>query len=1260
MPTLPSELRNKLDNVVVEARDVAEAGARAALEALAVHHHELYRHQTPEQRKLRVRLRAHARQLGDSKREKSDDQGTDHQIDHLVHECAYEHWHRMLFSRFLAENSLLIEPSMGVPMSLSEAEELAKEAKVDLWTYASRCAQQMLPQIFRPDDPVLQVGLATEHRVKLERLLAGLAATTFKADDALGWVYQFWQSKKKGQVNDSGEKITGDTLPAVTQLFTEHYMVLFLLHNTIGAWHAGKVLAANPKLAETAASEDALRQAVALKTAGGYSFDYLRFVRGVDGKGGPWRPAAGTFEAWPKTAAQLKTLDPCCGSGHFLVAKFELLVRLRMGEENLSVEDAIDAVLRDNIHGLELDARCTQIAAFNLAMAAWKLAGHRKLPPMHIACTGIAPQATLEQWLKLAEPAIARAPLRDRDPLRLAIRGLHGLFNDAPTLGSLIDPSLTSMVGAAAWEDVEPYLASAIKAEADDEEHERAVAAADIATAATLLAGEYTLVITNVPYLGRGKQDAILQAWAEQHQPDAKADLATMFISRAMDWLSKGGTLSVVGPQNWLFLTTYKHLRARLLKDHAWNSVARLGPGAFETIGGHVVNVALVTLTRGEPTADHAMAGLDASPGKTPAEKAALLRGDGGEAGTGGTASADLRQLPQAGQRKNPDAAIALSLASAATLLEAFADCYQGSGLADITQFRQVFWERPEVSGDWVVHVSSPIAGGHYSGMHYATFWANGAGDMANSRLVTIRGRQAWGRTGVALASFGTLAGGVYLGTLYDNSASTVVPKDASNFAAVWCFCTSPDYKVAVRRINQKFNVTNSTLVKVPFDLAHWQQVAAEKYPDGLPEPESDDPTQWLFHGWPAASENPLQVAVARLAGYRWPAEVESGAAENAFGSAEHSSGSAEHSLRSEEHSLRSNEHSFVTEEHSLRSAEHSLESNEHSSAPEEHSFGAAERSNAAGAGRNGRADDEEPSPQPFHPAISAATGVPGEGVRAMRLSARARELVRRCEELLAYADDDGIICIPSVRGEEPAADRLLTLLSACGIKPDRDLDEWLRNDFFKEHCELFHQRPFIWHIWDGRKRDGFHALVNYHKLADGKKGKKLLESLTYSYLGEWINRQKDGVKRGEDGAEDRLAAAMELQKRLVAILEGEPPFDLFARWKPLSEQPIGWEPDINDGVRINIRPFLASDLPNGRAGAGVLRWKPNIPGKWDKDRGKEPNRKKSDFPWFWAWDQKTANFMGGSEFDGKRWNDCHYKNETKQMARDAAKMEGK
>jgi hypothetical protein len=116
---------------------------------------------------------------------------------------------------------------------------------------------------------------------------------------------------------------------------------------------------------------------------------------------------------------------------------------------------------------------------------------------------------------------------------------------------------------------------------------------------------------------------------------------------------------------------------------------------------------------------------------------------------------------------------------------------------------------------------------------------------------------------------------------------------------------------------------------------------------------------------------------------------------------------------------------------------------------------------------------------------------------------------------------------------------------------------------------------------------------VNYHRL-----DRKTLEKLTYTYLGQdWVERQRAGVRDDVSGAETRLAAALVLQRKLEAILEGESPFDIYVRWKKLHEQPVGWEPDLNDGVRLNIRPFVE---------AGVLRTPFNI--HWKKDRGKNPD----------------------------------------------------
>ena len=1195
MASLPSELRRQLGNAVKSARREAEKGALKSLRALAVDRHEPFGSMGVEERALRNRLRARGRQVGDV-RDRT--KGTQ-QIDRLAHEVAYEYWHRMLFGQFLAENDLLIEPDSGVAITMAECADLAQEIGEDPHAMAARFAQSALPQIFRTGDPVLDVTLTPETRQALERLIDGLPRAVFTADDSLGWTYQHWQMEKKDAVNEAGNAIGADDLPAVTQLFTERYMVLFLYHNTVGAWYAGKVLAENPEIADTARSEEDLRQTVRLRSHGGYDFEYLRFVRerkegDEDAPTGPWHPAAGIFEGWPKTAKELKVLDPCCGSGHFLVEGFELLVRLRMDEEKLDLEDAIRSVLATNLHGLELDPRCTQIAAFHLAMAAWKLAGKPiDLPALHIACSGLAVGSNKIDWVNLAG---------DGHRLRNGMERLYDLFVQAPELGSLIDPKeLKGNFLLANFEELQPLLEQVLTRESGDVENtERAVAAQGMARAAELLSDEYALVITNVPYLGRGKQGNLLKKFADAHYGEAKADLATIFVDRMLRWLSGNGTVAAVTPQNWLFLTSYRKLREKLLKAETWHLLARLGEGGFDSPAAAGAFVALLTLSRGNParhlgglfseiTTAGTMYGLDVSESRTASEKAAQLR------------EAEVKGVEQARQSENPDFRITFSMQEIGALLNDVAECYQGIVTGDIERFARKLWEVILQDAKWVPSRRSNNSESLFGDVSEVLLWESGAGSLhsyakaARDQLHDMHesGNRAWGRHGVAIKRMRGLRAAPYYGEHFDNNVAVISPKEESHLAAIWCFCSSPEYSEAVRHIDQTLKVTNATLVKAPFDLDRWTVVARGRCPNGFPRPYSDDPTQWIFHGHPCGSvvwdelekrtahgplrtdDTVLQVAVTRLLGYRWPAELDAG----------------------------------------------------------------------------------------------------------VELADEQREWVRHCETLHAFADKDGIVCIPPVRREPPARERLLQLLvSAFGDAWNNgvltkllaeagspSLDGWLRNRFFAQHCKLFHHRPFVWHIWDGNK-NGFQCLVNAHKLTgpDGE-GRRTLETITYSYLGGWINRQREDQKEGKEGSDGRLAAALELQDQLEKILAGEPPYDLFIRWKPLYEQPLGWNPDINDGVRLNIRPFMKAERRKGdkKGGVGILRWKPNI--KWAKDRGKEPIslRPKANFPWFWnssgdgTMDKRT-DFTGGSAFDGNRWNDLHYTNERKKTAREQKDSRGR
>jgi hypothetical protein len=1055
MRALPTDLRRQLESAVLAGRRAAETGVRAAFSALGVQEREKPAHLSDPQARLRRGLRAKQRQLGGD-------------YDVLVWDAAYEQWHRLLFARFLAENALLRHPEFGAPVTLSECEDLAGElGEPDGWSVAARFAAEILPGIFRLDDPCVQLRLAPEHRIALERIVAGLPALVFAADDSLGWVYQYWQSERKDQVNASEVKIGGADLGPVTQLFTENYMVRFLLENSLGAWWAAR----HPD------------------SPLGRQFDYLRF----DDDG---QPAAGRFEGWPDRVAEVTVMDPCCGSGHFLVEAFGMLWSMRAEEEGLDPVAAQDAVLRDNLFGLELDPRCVQIAMFAVALTAWKQGGGwRELPTPNIACSGIPAKAPLHEWTALAD---------GDERLKRAIERLHTLFKDADTLGSLIDPQDATEIANGrrvqrsfddiAFSEVAGLLVKAASRESDDPTTAVLGANAEgIARAATLLSRKCTLVATNVPYLGRRHQAQTLMDIGDSQFPSAKADLATMFLIRCLRFLTPAGALAVVTPHNWLSLQSYRAFREEWLTTVTWSYIARLGAGAFSEISGHVVNVVLFGASRVRPDEESQTIGLDVSAAPSPPMKAQALR-------KGGLLS--TTQLQQLG---NPDAIPLFGADFSGAKLSDYAAVYKGLTTGDDPRFRRAFWELAD-DAKHVLFQSAPRHGDVYTGRSDVLLLRELMRDPPGG--FRMQPSEPLGKVGVAVAQSGTFPAAIYSGSYFDQSVAALVPKSPSDYMAVLAFCGSREYEELVRRLDRKIIVTAGTLVKVPFDAPRWRTIAAAQFPEGTPEPSSQYPTEWLFSGRPSAATEPLQAGVGRLVGFVWPKQ-----------------------------------------------------------------------------------DDDD-----------------GLG---------------------SYSDSDGIVCLPPVAGEQPAANRLQVLLArsygerwSSGLlrqlleqtgSKRKDLAEWLRDDFFGQHCGVFTHRPFVWHIWDGRK-DGFSALVNYQRL-----DRAGLEKLTYTYLGDWIERQRADAADEVAGADLRLAAAQELKSKLEAILLGEPPYDIYVRWKPLHEQPIGWEPDLDDGVRLNIRPFVT---------AGVLRSRVNV--NWNKDRGRNAD---------------------GSE----RLNDLHFTIAEKQQARQKA-----
>ncbi|MGY1728079.1 hypothetical protein ACI79J_14005 [Geodermatophilus sp. SYSU D01062] len=1025
--------RRHLDGAVQRARIAAEQAAADALRALAVAEPSRPAYLNDDDNSVRLALREKARQLGDVTARSGAD------LTNLMREVAYEQWHRLLFARFLEVNGLLRHPEFrDTSLTLDDCADLADDmGEPDGWSVAARFAAEILPGVFRLDDPAVQVRFATEHRLELEKILLSLPSELFETEDALGWVYQFWQTAEKKRVNDSGVKIGGADLSPVTQLFTENYMVRFLLENSLGAWWATRH-PDSPLLDE---------------------WDYLR--RLDDGT-----PAAGTFDEWPTTAAEVTVMDPCCGSGHFLVAMFGMLWRMRAEEEGLSPAEAQDAVLRENLHGLELDPRCTQIATFNVALEAWKQGGFRDLPAPQIACSGVPVRGTRSDW-----EALAGAD----NELRKVMRRLHSLFRDADTLGSLIDPRPNGkgdrLFGAdlsvgTEWQQVRDLLRQAIRAERQDD----AVlghAVDDVVGAAGLMGQRYTLVATNVPYLGSQLQSETLRTHILTEFPNSGGELGAAFVLRwAANSAAAVHTCAVIpGPLG--FLRSFQDFRKDLIEQASVKVYCTLGSRAFREISGEVVQPALLGV--GMPTsggvATAALSITTVNEGSIE-DKARLLR------------EGPFALIDPESWRANKGIAFSSVAQSVTTRLSSVSTGAEGLSTGDNGRFIRRFWEIEFDGERWVGIQGAPIATAPFAGLEFVVRWDGGSGPLVESDGARIQGMNHLEQRGVLIGRMSAFRCAIYLGGLFDKSCVIAVPNRQEDLPAIWKFAESGELERAVRAIDTKVGASTAAVLGAPFDLEHWRTVAASQ---PIPTAHVEDPTQWLFAGRPEGSTAPLQVALARLLGYAWP--------------------------------------------------------------------------------------DQKPD--------ELDQFVDRDGIAALQSLPGEPDLATRLRELLAAA-----------YGDEWSSAVERTLVTDAGGKNAR-LEDWLRDTFFAQHVKVFNNRPFLWHIWDGRK-DGFSAIVNYHRLDH-----KALEKLTFTSLGAWIERQRHETAAGRAGADARLAAAEALQEKLKLILDGAPPYDIYVRWKALHEQPIGWNPDLDDGVRLNIRPFVT---------AGVLRSKVN--GPRDKDRG--------------------------------------------------------
>src|SRR5690606_14682956 len=149
---------------------------------------------------------------------------------------------------------------------------------------------------------------------------------------------------------------------------------------------------------------------------------------------------------------------------------------------------------------------------------------------------------------------------------------------------------------------------------------------------------------------------------------------------------------------------------------------------------------------------------------------------------------------------------------------------------------------------------------GLYLGREHIIYWESGNGTLAQSEQARLTGYKAWGKEGVFVARSRSLRTTLSTGEMHAQNGAVLLLDHPQDLPAIWAFCRSPEFYDAVRAFDKKIIVASGSFLHARFDYAHWSQVASES--GALPAPESNLPTQWIFHGRPEASTDPLQVVV--------------------------------------------------------------------------------------------------------------------------------------------------------------------------------------------------------------------------------------------------------------------------------------------------------------------------------------------------------------------------------------------------------------
>ena len=407
--------------------------------------------------------------------------------------------------------------------------------------------------------------------------------------EIIGWLYQFYISERKDEVIGAKSKVAAQDIPAATQLFTPHWIVRYMVENSLGRlW-----LESHP--------ESGLRSKMPY------------YLESPAEQPPPNPPILGDFRAdlqsppdlgdlggkLPLQPQDLTVCDPACGSGHILVYAFDLLFEIYR-EQGYLERDIPGLILTHNLFGLDIDERAVQLASFAVLMKARsKNSRILRKPPMlnlvtvrstrHLAsqlaasqlatiAPSVSPTALVNHQLVLGEVRSMQLPIgpQQANESRLGelLGGLLTAFEDADHLGSLITPPV--------------FDAAVLYAEVEAMEQTAPVfvelfaALRHVVKQAELLQKQYWVVVANPPYMGNKSLNSTIQKFAEKNYPLSKSDTFAMFVEKIERSTYSNSYIGLLTPFVWMFLSTYEKFRANLLNKFAITSLVQLEYNAFE------------------------------------------------------------------------------------------------------------------------------------------------------------------------------------------------------------------------------------------------------------------------------------------------------------------------------------------------------------------------------------------------------------------------------------------------------------------------------------------------------------------------------------------------------------------------------------------------------------------------------------------------------------------------------------------------------